>query len=332
MPSRRWPRARGCRRERRDGAGASELGTRNAIPEIIVGGLILAGVTSLPNAVAAVYLAARGRGAATLSTAMNSNALNVAFGLLLPATVVGLGTASGQIDADRGLVPRLTAIALAGAYISRGLRRGQGALIIAAYATFAGMVVATAYSSAVGMLLSLAYPRWSRSRSHSRCARRGTGVAPVVGDHSTGSDREATAPITPAFYPAAPPQRQPTNRPAPDLLSTDRSSTAGRLNSLVSGPRDQLADRSNRRDARAPRHSDRALDRGAVLRTPHRPLGTNRDRWRMGSRLAVLLGLPDGIWGTSTHLVYLTAVVIVAVISTSSAAVLERHRWPVTDR
>jgi Ca2+/Na+ antiporter len=42
---------------------ASTLGARHAIPEIVVGGLILAGVTSLPNAVAAVYLAARGRGA-----------------------------------------------------------------------------------------------------------------------------------------------------------------------------------------------------------------------------------------------------------------------------
>ena len=59
---------------------ASKLGARHAIPEIVVGGLILAGVTSLPNAVAAVYLARRGRGAATLSTAMNSNALNVAVG------------------------------------------------------------------------------------------------------------------------------------------------------------------------------------------------------------------------------------------------------------
>jgi cation:H+ antiporter len=133
---------------------ASELGTRHAVPEIVVGGLILAGVTSLPNAVAAVYLAARGRGAATLSTAMNSNALNVAVGLLLPATVVGLGPASGETTLVAAWYLGLTAFALVGAYISRGLRRGQGALIIAAYVTFAGMVVATAYSSAVGMLVS----------------------------------------------------------------------------------------------------------------------------------------------------------------------------------
>lgn len=75
---------------------ASKLGTRHHIPEIVVGGLVLAAVTSLPNAVAAVYLATRSRGAATLSTAMNSNALNVAADLLLPATIVGLGAPSGS--------------------------------------------------------------------------------------------------------------------------------------------------------------------------------------------------------------------------------------------
>ncbi|MGH3269595.1 MAG: hypothetical protein ACRDN1_11120 [Trebonia sp.] len=56
---------------------ASALGSRFAVPEIIVGGLVLAAVTSMPNAVAAVYLASPGRGAATFSTALNSNALNV---------------------------------------------------------------------------------------------------------------------------------------------------------------------------------------------------------------------------------------------------------------
>ena len=70
---------------------ASALGSWFAVPEIVVGALVLAAVTSLPNAVAAIWLAARGRGAATLSTALNSNALNITIGLLLPAAVIGLG-------------------------------------------------------------------------------------------------------------------------------------------------------------------------------------------------------------------------------------------------
>ena len=40
---------------------ASDLGDHFAIPGIVVGGVVLAAVTSLPNAVAAVYLAVRGR-------------------------------------------------------------------------------------------------------------------------------------------------------------------------------------------------------------------------------------------------------------------------------
>src|SRR5205807_5386154 len=51
---------------------ASSLGSRYAVPEIVIGGLGLAAGTSLPNAVAAVYLAAPGRGAAVLRTAPHS--------------------------------------------------------------------------------------------------------------------------------------------------------------------------------------------------------------------------------------------------------------------
>jgi len=49
------------------------------------GAIVPAAVTRLPNAVAAIYLARRGRAAATRSEAMNSNTLNVLAGLLKPA-------------------------------------------------------------------------------------------------------------------------------------------------------------------------------------------------------------------------------------------------------
>jgi Ca2+/Na+ antiporter len=115
---------------------ASALGTRLAIPQIVVGGLVLAAVTSLPNAVAAVYLAARGRGAATLSTALNSNTINIALGLLLPATVIGLGRPDGQTTLVTAWYIGLTAVTLAAAYRDRGIRRDTGVLIIAAYLVF----------------------------------------------------------------------------------------------------------------------------------------------------------------------------------------------------
>ncbi len=120
---------------------ASELGAHHAIPQIVTGGLVLAAVTSLPNAVAAVYLARRGRGTAVLSTALNSNALNVLAGLLVPAAIVGIGGPSGATTFVAVSYLALTSLALLLAYVGHGLRRGAGALIIAAYLAFAAVLV-----------------------------------------------------------------------------------------------------------------------------------------------------------------------------------------------
>jgi cation:H+ antiporter len=116
---------------------AARLGDRHGVAQIVIGGLVLAAVTSLPNAVAAVHLARHGRGAAVLSTALNSNAINVTAGLLLPGTIVGLGSPSSQSTFVAVWYLALTTAALALAYAGRGLRRPVGMLIVAAYAVFA---------------------------------------------------------------------------------------------------------------------------------------------------------------------------------------------------
>ena len=120
---------------------ASTLGTRHHVAEIVIGALVLAGVTSLPNAVSALYLAVRGSGAATLSIALNSNALNVTVGLLLPGILVGLGAPSGQGTLVAAWYLGLTAVTLACAYAGRGLRRAHGALIIGGYLAFVAAVL-----------------------------------------------------------------------------------------------------------------------------------------------------------------------------------------------
>jgi Ca2+/Na+ antiporter len=117
--------------------GASALGTHYAVAGIVLGGLVLAAVTSLPNAVAAVYLAAKGRGVAALSTALHSNALNVALGLLLPAAFIGLAKPSGEDTLVAAWYVGLTALTLTLAYKGRGLRRWAGWVIIVGYAAFA---------------------------------------------------------------------------------------------------------------------------------------------------------------------------------------------------
>lgn len=122
---------------------ASKLGARHHVAEIVIGALVLAGVTSLPNAVSALYLAVRGRGAATLSIALNSNALNVTVGLLLPGILVGLGAPSGQGTLVAAWYLGLTAVTLACGYTGRGLRRSHGALIIGGYLAFVAAVMIT---------------------------------------------------------------------------------------------------------------------------------------------------------------------------------------------
>ncbi|HEY7144606.1 MAG TPA: hypothetical protein VH637_10185 [Streptosporangiaceae bacterium] len=123
---------------------ATSLGGRFAVPGVVTGAIVLAAVTSLPNAVAAVFLARRGRGAATLSEALNSNTLNVLAGLLIPAVIIASpgGLHSGLREASWYALLTLAALALA--WTGRGVSRVSGALIIAAYLVFAVTLVTTA--------------------------------------------------------------------------------------------------------------------------------------------------------------------------------------------
>ncbi len=133
----------------------TSIGTHFAVPQIVTGGVVLAAVTSLPNAVAAVYLAARGRGAAMLSTTLNSNALNVTAGLLLPATITGLGPTSVHSVLIAVWYLVLTAVALAFAFRDGGVRRATGAFVVGAYLVFLGSLLATAHSGAPGIGLTV---------------------------------------------------------------------------------------------------------------------------------------------------------------------------------
>jgi cation:H+ antiporter len=119
------------------------LGTRFGVPGEVTGGIVLAAVTSLPNAVAAIFLARRGQAAATLSEAMNSNSLNVLAGLLIPAVIIGGGQLGGGLRTAvwyAVLTVATVFLALAG----RGVSRRSGGLIMLAYAVFAVTLIASA--------------------------------------------------------------------------------------------------------------------------------------------------------------------------------------------
>lgn len=115
---------------------AETLGRHFHLSSLVIGGLVLAAVTSLPNAVGAVFLASRGRGAAVLSEAMNSNMLNVMVGLFLPGIFVGIGTATGQSSLVAAWYASLTVVSLVMALAGRGLGRRAGLVIVAGYVAF----------------------------------------------------------------------------------------------------------------------------------------------------------------------------------------------------
>ncbi len=121
---------------------AQQLGAHFSIAPLVVGGVVLAAVTSLPNAVGAVFLASHGRGAAVLSEAMNSNMLNVLVGLLVPGVLIGLGHPTGSDVLVAGWYGALTVLCVALTYVTRSLRRSSGVLIVACYAAFVVVAVA----------------------------------------------------------------------------------------------------------------------------------------------------------------------------------------------
>ena len=119
----------------------SAIGAHFHLPDLIVGGVILAAVTSLPNAVGAVFLALRGRGAAVLSEAMNSNMLQRPRWAPPPGDLHWPGRHWRRATLVAAWYVCLTVFSLALAYLGRGLGRRQGYAIVAGYLAFVVVAV-----------------------------------------------------------------------------------------------------------------------------------------------------------------------------------------------
>ena len=101
----------------------------------LLGSVVLAGLTSLPNLYVALHFARSGRGTALMSAAANSNGINLVGGLLLPAVVVGAGALRGGL-LDLAWLLALTVLATGIPLLRRGIGRPGGLLIVAAYLAF----------------------------------------------------------------------------------------------------------------------------------------------------------------------------------------------------
>ena len=121
---------------------AIALGNRFGINETIIGMLVLAALTSVPNVVAAIRLAAEGRGAAVVSEALNSNSFNILAGITLPALFIGFASPRPSVLYAAVWLLFMKLVALVAANRRGGLSRTGGMLVIALYLLFAGAVVA----------------------------------------------------------------------------------------------------------------------------------------------------------------------------------------------
>ena len=116
---------------------ALRLSDRAGVPSYVTGVLVLAVLTSLPNAFTAVRLGLHGRGSAVLSETLNSNTINLIAGFAVPATLLTLGDFSGVVAVDLVWLLAMTAVALALLARPRGVGRVAGAVFVAAFAAFA---------------------------------------------------------------------------------------------------------------------------------------------------------------------------------------------------
>ena len=117
------------------------LAARWGWSEAVLGMLILAALTSIPNVIAAVQLAREGRGAAVVSESLNSNTLNIVVGICLPALVLGFSTPTPRIVFAALWLFGMKLFAMAAASHRHGLHRVGGAVLIGLYLAFAGVIL-----------------------------------------------------------------------------------------------------------------------------------------------------------------------------------------------
>ncbi len=115
---------------------ATDLGHAWSVPPAIVGVLILAILTSLPNAWTGIRFGLQGRGSALMSETLNSNSINLVAGLALPAALGSLGAFSGLDTFDLAWLLGMTVLAVVLFGRRAGGGRVAGATLIAFYAVF----------------------------------------------------------------------------------------------------------------------------------------------------------------------------------------------------
>jgi cation:H+ antiporter len=123
---------------------ATDLAHAWSVPESLVGVVVLAILTSLPNAWTGVRFGLQRRGSALASEALNSNSINLVAGLAVPAALGSFGGFSGLDVFDLSWLFAMTAAALVLLGRRNGAGRPAGGFLILLYAAFLAVQFARA--------------------------------------------------------------------------------------------------------------------------------------------------------------------------------------------
>jgi len=115
---------------------ATDLADAWSVPEALVGVVVLAILTSLPNAWTGVRFGLQRRGSALMSETLNSNSINIVAGLAVPAALGSLAAFSGLAIFDIAWLIGMTTAAVVLFGKPGGGGRNAGALLIVLYAVF----------------------------------------------------------------------------------------------------------------------------------------------------------------------------------------------------
>jgi cation:H+ antiporter len=118
---------------------ALSLGASWHVSTAVLGVLILAPLTSLPNAMTAIRLGLAGRGAALVGETFNSNTINLAAGVLIPSLFVTLAASTGTAKLQLGWLVGMTFACLLLLIPERGMRRPGAVVIVVLYLGFVGL-------------------------------------------------------------------------------------------------------------------------------------------------------------------------------------------------
>jgi cation:H+ antiporter len=118
---------------------AVNLGGHWGVSGTLVGVLALGPLTSLPNALTGVRLGLARRGAALVSETFNSNTINLAGGVMVPALFVGVESSSDLGRASLAWLLGMTCVCLLCLARKQGAGRGAGAVLVALYAGFVAL-------------------------------------------------------------------------------------------------------------------------------------------------------------------------------------------------